>query len=444
MVKNWAEKLLSEFVKIQSVSTDRARFPEILKGAEFLKTVLRSLGFKVFLCQKEKVPPLVIGEKILNSSHKTIGIYGHYDVQPEDPLKNWRFPPFKLTLSKGRFWGRGVADNKGPIVQNLTAVKNLLQKGELKSNIVFIFEGEEETGSAHFEDFLREQRGILKKVDLFYLTDVGMHKEDTPQVIFGLRGLVYFELEVKIGDQDLHSGLWGGMVENPLLLLSRIFSKVKNEEGKITIPGFYKGFKKPSYRERGVLKRALKKEEEELRESKAYVLSYEKEYPLSLSAKIRPSFDIHGIKGGYTGEGLKTVIPFKATAKFSFRLVENQSPKEIKKMVENFIRENLPKGIKYKLKTLCEDPPFYIDPQNKYLKKTVEILKEVFGGKVLLNRSGGSIASAQILQKNFKKPIILTGFVPPSSNIHSPNENFDLRLFFKGIKALERTYSKFY
>jgi acetylornithine deacetylase/succinyl-diaminopimelate desuccinylase-like protein len=443
MTQNKIINFLSDFVKIQSVSTDKNRFSEIEKAVSFLKNFLLSLGFSVKILEKEKAPPLILATLIKDEKAKTIGIYGHYDVQPEDPVSEWETAPFLLTEKKGKFFGRGVADNKGHIVQNLFAIKYLIEEKKLKNNIVFILEGEEEVGSVHFEDYVKEAKDVLSKVDVFYLTDTGMHQKNIPQIFYGLRGIIYFELTVKIGERDLHSGVYGNRVYNPINVLADFIAKIKDiKTGKILIPKFYEKVRKIEKDELLLLKKTLKSDEEEKKEASVFGLT-EIEGFSSLSSKIFPSFDCHGIISGFIGKGQKTVIPKEATVKFSFRLVEYQDSKEIESLVFEFVKENLPKEVKWELKCLSKSAPFYTDVKNECIKKTAKILKDIFGNEVVLNRSGGSIPAAEILQRLYKKPIILTGFTLPDDNIHAPNENFDSEMFFLGIEALLRIYRSF-
>jgi len=403
-----AIKLLSDFVSIQSVSTDPSRHSEILKAVEFLKKEIKSLGFEVKTYQKDNCPPLIIANNYLSrrydqdNNKKTLGIYAHYDVQPEDPLDEWESPPFNLTSRNGKLFGRGVADDKGHIMQILVAIKKLIEAGKLENNIVLIFEGEEETGSENFEYLINQAREDLKKADIFYVLDMGMDTGDQPEIFYELKGLIGFDIEVRTSKQDLHSGVYGNKVENPIQILSELFSKIKDSrKKKILIPRFYE----------------------------------------KVTSSLDPSFDIHGISGGYNGQGGKTIIPAKASAKLSFRLVENQTPDEIEKIVTDFIRDNIPKGVDYTLKTSGKLNPFYTDIDNKYVKETDKIFTEIFGKKTLFKRSGGSIGATSTLAKIFKKPLILTGFTLSDCNIHSPNENINEEMFEKGIKALEKIFS---
>jgi acetylornithine deacetylase/succinyl-diaminopimelate desuccinylase-like protein len=401
-------KLFSDFISIQSVSTDPLRHAEISKAVEFLKNELKSLGFEVTTYQRDNCPPLIIGiyrPASADASARQVGIYAHYDVQPEDPLYEWESPPFKLTRKNGKLFGRGVADDKMHIVQIIVALKKLIETGKLGNNVVLIFEGEEETGSQNFEYLINQAKSSFakatagKEIDVFYVLDMGMETSDQPEIFYELKGLIGFDIEVRTSKQDLHSGVYGNKAENPIQILSELFSKIKDSrKKKILIPHFYE----------------------------------------KVTSSFDPSFDIHGISGGYSGQGGKTIIPAKASAKFSFRLVKNQTPEEIEKIVTAFIKDNIPQGVEYALKTSGKLNPFYTDIDNEYVKKTDRIFTEIFGKKTLFKRSGGSIGATSTLAKIFKKPLILTGFTLSDCNIHAPNENVDEEMFEKGIKALEK------
>ena len=267
-----------------------------------------------------------------------------------------------------------------------------------------------------------------------------MHQKNFPQIFYGLRGIVYFQLKVEIGERDLHSGVYGNRVYNPINLVASLIAKIKDvNKGKINIPGFYRNLRKPLKEELKILKKTLKTDEEEKKEAGVFGLNQIKNFG-SLSSKIFPSFDCHGILSGYTQEGQKTIIPSSTMVKFSFRLIEYQSPDEIERAVFDFVAKNLPKEVKWELRCLSKSAPFYTDVNNDFVKKTAVVLRQVFGQKPIFNRSGGSIPAAEILSRLFKKPITLTGFTLPDDNIHAPNENFDEEMFWKGIEALKRIY----
>lgn len=444
MYKRQILKTLSNFIAIQSVSTDSTRFGEIKKAVTFLTEKLENIGFTVKSIGREKAPPLIVAHRDVAGAKKTIGIYGHYDVQPEDPVNEWKTSPFTLTQKDGLLLGRGVADNKGHVIQNLTAIESLIKENKLSNNIVFVLEGEEETGSAHFSDFVEDSdiRPLLDTVDVFYVTDVGMHAKNEPQIFYALRGLLYFQLQVTIGERDLHSGIYGNRVLNPIQVLSDVMSKVKNiQNGEVQIPGFYDDVRSIGGEEMSMIRKTVRSDEEEKKEANVYKVVSLKGIAPTLATKLYPSFDIHGMWGGYMGEGQKTVIPRTAFAKFSFRLVGHQEPNKIEKMVQNYIKEIMPDGVKYELTTLSKEGAFYTGIDDSHMKKTVEILEKEFGVKPLFNLSGGSIPASAILQNLTHKPVILTGFTLPNDNIHSPNENFDEDMFWKGIDVLKKLYS---
>ncbi|MBI5127202.1 M20/M25/M40 family metallo-hydrolase [Candidatus Roizmanbacteria bacterium] len=441
-MNNQVLKLFSDIVSIQSVSADSKRHKEILEAADFIKKELLRLGCHVNLYQKENCPPLIIARKTVSSGVKTIGVYAHYDVQPEDPVDQWKTAPFKLTINNGKILGRGTADDKGHLIQTIAAFGNLIDKNKLTNNLIFIFEGEEEVGSGNFEELIKKDP-LLKEIDVFYVMDFGMETSDQPEIFFGLRGLIAFELELITGKKDLHSGVYGNRVYNPINVLTGLLSKIKDQEtGKILIPGFYNSLRKPTKKEWENLLKKKQVDKELKKEAEVFTtFTVDKKYPW-LSTKIYPSFDLNGIIGGYVGEGVKTIIPASARAKFSFRLIENQTPDNVEKLVNDFVKKNIPGGVRFSLKTLGKLEPFYTNIDNRYVEITDKIFKDIFGRESLFTRSGGSIGAAATLSYMFKKPLILTGFTLADCNIHSPNENFDEGMFWKGIVAMERIFAQ--
>lgn len=431
-------KKLGDFIAIESVSADPYRKNQITKAVDFISVELESLGFTVRVIRNETFPPLIYAVKNVDPSAKTIGIYAHYDVQPEDPVVEWETPPFQLTQKDGKLVARGVADDKGHLIQVLSALRNLIINHRLRNNIVCLFEGEEETGSQHFEEYIRKIRDDVKNIDVMYIFDMGMYRKSEPQIYYGLRGLIYFELEIKTSNRDLHSGSYGNKVLNPALIASQLFAKTKDPiTRKVTIPGFYDDVADVSGEYNAELLKIARPDEEEMKEAGTNTLISVGDMHSFLSTKILPSLDINGIVGGYTGEGAKTIIPSKVTVKFSCRLVEHQDPEKIVNAVSNFIKNNIPDGAEHILKVLSKDAPFFTSLDNEYVKSTNKILEENFGHTVVFNRSGGSIAAAEIFQKVLEKPIILTGFILPDCKLHSPNENYDEEMFWKGITAIE-------
>lgn len=438
---------LADFVKIQSVSSDPKRASEMSKAVDFLKKYLVDLGAEVQVVGLTN--PLICGVIQVDDATKTIGIYGHYDVQPEDPLAEWDSDPFTLTQKKGKLVGRGIADNKGHIIQNFAAIQSLKNEGRLSVNTVFLLEGEEEVGSAHLNDYLSQVTIVdLSSVDVWYVTDTGMYDASTPQIYTGLRGLLYTELSITTGTRDLHSGVYGNRVFNAANLICEIVGDIKDSvTGRVLIPGFYDDIEYPDETEYKQLCRVVQDDEVARRESGQFVLpdchhdTIHGPLPLSLTSKLLPSADVHGIQVGYGGPGAKTVIPREATTKISFRLVPGQDPANIEQSLRSFLDQIIPKGIKWDLLTLSAEPAFVTDLNDKWSMHTIQTLDEVFENKTVCNRSGGSIPVTGIFQKRYRKPVILTGFTLPDDCIHAPNENFDKMTFWKGIEALKKIYT---
>lgn len=287
---------------------------------------------------------------------------------------------------------------------------------------------------------MNKYKKLLKNVDVWYILDVGMYEKGVPQIFYGLRGLVYYELKVKVGDRDLHSGVYGNAVLNPIQVIIELFSKIKDgSTHKVNIPRFYDSVRKLSKEEMSLLRKIDKLNAEKKKESGTYTLTSVSGYSSYLSSKIAPSLEINGIWGGYIGEGTKTVIPREASIKFSIRLVEYQDPKEITKLVKKYIKENIQKGVKYFLKEYgAGADPFFTDINNEEVKNAVKIISDHFKKEVKFNRSGGTVPASEIIQRLFKKPVINTGFTLPDENIHSPNENVDIDMFREGIEVLKK------
>lgn len=442
--------LLTDFVSIQSVSSDPTREAEMTKAVEFLKHSLADLGATVQIVGEKN--QLVCGLIAIPRATNTIGVYGHYDVQPEDPVDEWLSDPYILTLRNGKYYGRGVADNKGHIVQNLAAIKSLLDEKKCVSNIVFLLEGEEEVGSAHLSDYLSQiTLADLSTVDVWYVTDTGMHDADTPQIYTGLRGLLYTELSITTGTRDLHSGVYGNRVYNAAHLMSELIADLKDSQtGRVNLPGFYENIVYPDEIEYKRLTKIVEEDELTRHESGQFALPPSdhrhpeldegSRIPRTLLSKILPSCDVHGIEVGYVGPGAKTVIPRQATAKISFRLVPGQKPPEVEQSFRSFLHHLIPKDIKWDLNILSAEPAFVTDIHHEWAVRTTQMLEKVFDHPTIYNRSGGSIPVAGTLQKKYGKPVILTGFTLPDDCIHAPNENFDEGTFWKGIEALKGMY----
>jgi len=392
---------LSQFIKIQSVSADLHKSQEMEKAVKFLQNKLQKLGFVAEILKNEGSAPMIFAKKDIIGAKKTVAIYGHYDVQPEDPIGEWDSDPFILTEKNGKYFGRGVADNKGHVIQNIAAIENLIASQSLKSNIIFIIEGEEESGSSHLENYLLTKAEELKKVDEFYITDLEMFQKGTPMIVNALRGLVYFEVKLKIGKRDLHSGVYGNAVLNPAQILANLMASMKDiTTGEVNIPGFYDNVREFSKVELNILRAA------------------------------------------------KTIIPHSATVKFSCRLVENQKAVEIEKLVRDYIesffaaKKPFPQlSVKLSIKTLSSDDPFFCSIDSPVIQRAADIMSMHFGKKTVFMREGGSIPAAEIIERLFGVSVVLTGFILPDSNLHAPNENFDEEMFWEGIEVMKKIYS---
>ncbi|MBP6994047.1 M20/M25/M40 family metallo-hydrolase [Candidatus Woesebacteria bacterium] len=443
-------RLLTDFVAIESVSTDASRKPAMQNAADFLCSQLESIGFTSSQQSINGSAPFVVGIYIHNPSAATIGIYGHYDVQPEDPVEEWNSPPFKLTQKEGKLYGRGVADDKGHIIQNLVALRELVSTKRLKKNVVCFFEGEEESGNKNLEEFLSTpENAQLLNVDAWFVTDMGARGSGEPQIYNGLRGIVYFELDIETGFSDTHSGVYGNRIYNPAQILTELVASMKESAtGVVKILHFYEDIIQPSPEEYAHLVSQADTEDSLLKKSRAFVLpkkwgpfpGFPTDIPLSLTSKLLPSLDINGMSSGYTQAGVKTVIPRKAMLKFSCRIVPGQRVEKVISLVREHIEAHVPEGIKYELTSVESSEAFYAGVDNPWVQETAAKLEKVFGNPVRFSRSGGSIPVAEALQRHFGKPVILTGFTLPDDNLHAPNENYDEEMFWKGIEALKRIY----
>ncbi len=443
-------KLFADLISCESVSADPYRRGSVEAASHLLSQTLTSLGFEVNKYTVNGCPPLIVAVRSVSPDAETVGIYGHYDVQPEDPVDLWQSPPFKLSERNGYFFGRGVADDKGHIVQNIAALAHLIQTGKLNKNIIFVLEGEEEVSSEHFEELLGQDRyGILRKVDVWIVTDMGAHSLRKPQIFNGLRGIVSGELTVRTATKDNHSGVFGNRIYNSAQILCDIVAKARDSEtGLVHIPGFYD---KVEYVPKDEYQTLLDNQDnpESIR-SRSGALTLPSRWgpfpnlphdmPLVLTSKLAPSFDVNSIVSGYTGSGAKTIIPSHATLKFSCRIVPRQEAQKILKIVQDFFVRNIPEGVEYTLSFAKGADPFYTTTTDPWIRKVADSLSAFAGVPVIYNRSGGSIPAAEILQRLYSKPVILTGFTLPGDNIHAPDENYHVEMFWWGIEALKKVY----
>jgi acetylornithine deacetylase/succinyl-diaminopimelate desuccinylase-like protein len=434
---------LIKWVKIPSISALPEHKADVRRAAEYLANDLRDMGLQsVALIEgKEGENPLVYAEWLGAPGKPTLLLYGHYDVQPPDPLEEWKSPPFEPTLRDQNLYGRGTADDKGQSSILAKAVEAFLKTaGGLPINVKFLMEGEEEIGGAHIERYVPEHPEQLK-ADAAIICDTEMFALDLPTICVGLRGLVYTELEARGAAHDLHSGSYGGAAPNPMQALAEIISRLKGPDGKIRIPGFYKRVKKPSRKELNAWKRLPFKEKEFLKkEVGATALTGEKGIPVLERLWARPTFEVHGIRGGFTGEGAKTVIPAVATAKISMRLVPDMNPKEVIRQYTSFVKKLTPKGIKTTVRLLSSAPASVVSTESPFIAAAAEALQQVFPQKTVYIRAGGSIPIVGVFQKSLGIPSIMMGFGLPDDNLHAPNEKFHLPNFYRGIEAVVRYF----
>ena len=435
----WLEELC-EFLRIPSISTNPDYLPQIKKGAEFALEALKRAGIEHTELIEGVGHPLVYGQYTGAEGAPTVLCYGHYDVQPPDPLEQWASPPFEPAIRNGNIYARGAADDKGQVMIQLKAVEALRAvRGRLPVNLKFIFEGEEETGGQAIDAFVPKSKEKLK-ADAALICDTALFAPDLPTLCIGLRGLVYTEIEVEGASHDLHSGLYGGVAPNPLNALAWILAGLKTPDGKIRLPGIYDSVQPPARSERASWRR-LPFDADRMRaeEIGSVALTGEKKDPLE-RMWARPTLDVHGIVGGYTGAGAKTVIPGRATAKVSIRLVPNQKPQEVLAALEQRVQELTPPGVKARVVKIHDAVPLLIDPNNPYIEKAAKVFSRVFGRKTVFVRSGGSIPVVALFVDALQVPAILMGFGLPDDNLHAPNEKFSISNFFRGVETVARFF----
>ena len=450
-IKENKERFLEELLdllRIPSISADPAYEKDVLHCAEVVKTSLEAAGVDFAEICETKGYPIVYGEKLIDSSLPTVLVYGHYDVQPSDPDDLWDSPAFEPVIKKtdkhpdGAIFARGACDDKGQMFLQVKAFEALAKTGELPCNVKFMIEGEEEVGSDSLGDFVASNREKLKN-DIILISDTGMLANDTPSITTGLRGLSYVEVEVTGPNRDLHSGLYGGAVANPINILTQMIASLQDEDNRITIPGFYDKVINLSDDERADMARApfnLEAYKESLDLSDVHG---ESGYVTMERNSIRPTLDVNGIWGGYTGEGAKTVIASKASAKISMRLVPDQDPDEITQLFMDHFVSIAPKSVRVKVTPHHGGHP-YVAPTNTpgYMAAS-KAMEKTFGKTPVPVRSGGSIPIVSLFEKELGTKSILLGFGLDSDAIHSPNEHFGLFNFYRGIETVPYFYKEF-
>jgi acetylornithine deacetylase/succinyl-diaminopimelate desuccinylase-like protein len=430
---------LKAFLRIPSISTLSEHKPDIRKAAEFVRSDLEKAGLQHAELIEGGGNPLVYAEWLGAPGKPTILMYGHYDVQPPDPLDEWKSPPFEPEIRNDNIYARGSADDKGQTLILMKAVEGLLkQHGRLPVNVKFLIEGEEEVGGEHIEAYVASKPARLK-ADAAVICDTEMFAPELPTLCVGLRGIVYGELIVQGADHDLHSGVYGGAAPNPMQAIAEIICALKDRDGRIRIPGFYDRVQPPSAKEREAWAR-LPFNEQEYKQKEVGVkdLVGEPGVPLFERLWARPTLEVHGIRGGFTGEGAKTVIPARALAKISTRLVADQRPEEAVKQIQEAVKAACPRGVTAEFRLIHAAAPSLVNPDNKFIHAAADAMKEIFGKDTVYIRSGGSIPIVGSFDRDLGIPSVMMGFGLPDDNLHAPNEKMHLPNFFRGIEAVAR------
>ena len=439
---------LIDLLKIPSVSADSSFKNDVRSAAEFIHSKLLDAGADNCQIFETEGHPIVYGEKIINENSPTILVYGHYDVQPADPYDLWDSDPFEPIVKttsihpEGAIFARGACDDKGQMYMHLKAFEAMMKTDALMCNVKFMIEGEEEVGSENLENFIRKQKDLLK-ADVVLVSDTGIIANDTPSICVGLRGLSYVEVEVTGPNRDLHSGLYGGAVANPINILSKMIASLHDEDLKINIPGFYDDVLTVDDTERQEMSKAPFNLNEYKKDLEIDDVYGEKGYTTNERNSIRPTLDVNGIWGGYTGEGAKTVLPSKAYAKISMRLVPNQSSTKITKLFQHHFNSIAPDCVKVKVTPHHGGEGVVVPTDFKGFVAASKAMEETFGKKPIPVRGGGSIPIVPLFEEVLGLKTILLGFGLDSDVIHSPNEHFGLFNYYKGIQTIPLFYKYF-
>ncbi len=435
---------LKDLLRIPSVSTAPEHKDDVRRAADFVANDLRRIGMENVEVIPTKGHPLIYADWLHAPGQPTVLCYAHYDVQPAEPLNEWISPPFEPTERNQNIYARGAVDDKGQLWMEIKAIEALMKghSGKLPLNVKFIIEGEEEVGGESIAAYVRKEKKKLS-ADFALVCDTELFAPNLPTLCVGLRGLVYTEIEAQGAKTDLHSGMYGGAAPNPLFALVEIISKLKDAKGRILVPGFYTKVKAPSKDELKAWKR-LPFNEEHYRKTEvgSKVLTGEPGYSVLYRTWARPTLEVHGMPGGFVAAGAKTVIPARASAKVSMRLVPNQDPDDILKRYTNYVKKLTPKGIDINIKVYSKGPASVISTDNRYVQAATEAMHDVFKKDTVFIRSGGSIPIVTDFQDVLKLPSVMMGFGLPDDNLHAPNEKFHIPNFYRGIESIIRFFEK--
>jgi acetylornithine deacetylase/succinyl-diaminopimelate desuccinylase-like protein len=438
------EELL-RFLRIPSISTLPEHAGDVARAAGFVSEALQAAGMEHVEIVRTEKHPLVYADWLHSPGKPTVLCYGHYDVQPPDPLDLWKSPPFEPSIRDGNIYARGAADDKGQMYTHIKAVEALraVSHGNLPVNVKFLIEGEEEVGGESISKYVPVNQDKLKS-DVALVSDTELFADGIPTLCVGLRGLIYLEIEATGPARDLHSGMYGGAAPNAVYGLIELLAKAKDAYGRIRIPGIYDDVAAPAPSETDSWKRLPFNEQEFLRdEVGSTALTGEPEQPVLNRIWARPTFEVHGIAGGFTGAGAKTVIPAKAVAKVSLRLVPNQNPQKILTAVQNWVKHNTPQGIRTEVRTLSAGPAISVKPDHPAIHVAAEAFASMLGQPTVFVRSGGSIPIVGEFAEHLGIPTVLMGFGLPDDGLHSPNEKFRVSNYYQGIRTVAHFFHSY-
>jgi acetylornithine deacetylase/succinyl-diaminopimelate desuccinylase-like protein len=433
---------LKQYLAIPSISALPEHAADVRRAAQWTADALTAVGLQNVRLIDTPGNPVVYGDWLNAPGRPTILFYGHYDVQPVDPVNLWTSPPFEATVRDGEIYARGAADDKGQVFMHIKAVEAYMrQMGSLPLNIRFFIEGEEEVGSVNLDDFVKSHKQDLA-ADVVVISDSGMFDRGVPSICYGLRGLMYFQIDLRGTKSDLHSGSFGGAVANPAFVLSQVLAQMKDRGGRIKIPGFYDDVRALSEAERAEWKKLPFNETKYRKELGAPKLFGESTYSTLERVWARPTFEVNGLLSGFTGEGAKTVLPATAMAKVSMRLVPDQDPKKIGDLFEAYVQKICPKTVELKITRMQGGKPWMTEFDNKYVRAAGRAIEQGFGQAPVFTREGGSIPVVSTFQEELGLPSVLFGVGLPDENAHAPDERLDLGNFHNGIIASAYLYQE--
>jgi acetylornithine deacetylase/succinyl-diaminopimelate desuccinylase-like protein len=433
---------LKQYLAIPSISALPAHAGDVKKCAAWTADEMRRVALQNVKLIETPGNPIVYGDWLQVPGAPTILFYGHYDVQPVDPLELWESPPFEATIRDGEIYARGAADDKGQVFMHLKAIEAHLKKtGTLPINIKVVIEGEEEVGSNNLDDFVRTNKQMLA-ADVVVISDSAMFDRGVPSICYSLRGLVYFQIDLRGTKSDLHSGVFGGAVANPAMVLAQVLAQMKDRSGRIKIPGFYDDVRELSAEERAEWKKLPFNEKKYKKDLGAPKLAGEKQFSVLERVWARPTFEVNGLLGGFTGDGAKTVIPAVAMAKVSMRLVPDQHPDKIAKLFEAYVKKVAPSTVELTVTRMHGGKPWITEYSNPYVQAAGRAIEQGFGRTPVFCREGGSIPVVSTFQEELGIPAVLFGVGLPDENAHAPNERLDLSNFHNGIVASAVLYQE--